>query len=158
MTFSPTTGVILSSSVCTPYSSFFVSLTHLCQMQRVTTPISSLTRTEMCTTLGAETITRLIRSMVYSSPPSFSCSSLLLWWRTGIYQNKIDLATGSSLTKAELIFNGTLPLNSSSRPEGPHVYLINSTYYLLIAEGSSPSPFFATLTLKAAHRWNGSRT
>ncbi|KAF5381904.1 hypothetical protein D9757_007546 [Collybiopsis confluens] len=55
----------------------------------------------------------------------------------GIYQNKIDITTGDSLTPAQLIFNGTLPLNSSSRPEGPHVYFINSTYYLLIAEGGS---------------------
>ncbi|KIK56070.1 glycoside hydrolase family 43 protein [Collybiopsis luxurians FD-317 M1] len=55
----------------------------------------------------------------------------------GIYQNKIDITTGNSLTPAELIFTGTLPDNSSARPEGPHVYLINSTYYLLIAEGGS---------------------
>ncbi|KAJ6632465.1 glycosyl hydrolase [Mycena sp. CBHHK59/15] len=54
-----------------------------------------------------------------------------------IYQNKIDIATGSSLTEAELIFHGTLPDNSSARPEGPHIYLINSTYYLLIAEGGA---------------------
>jgi beta-xylosidase len=53
----------------------------------------------------------------------------------GIYQNKIDIATGTSLTDAQLIFTGTLPDNSSARPEGPHVYHINSTYYLLIAEG-----------------------
>ena len=57
-------------------------------------------------------------------------------WNSGIYQNKIDIATGNSLTPDELIFSGTLPLNSSSRPEGPHVYLINGTYYLLIAEGA----------------------
>ncbi|KAJ3915636.1 glycosyl hydrolase [Lentinula edodes] len=55
----------------------------------------------------------------------------------GIYQNKIDITTGNSLTPAELIFTGTLPDNSSARPEGPHIYLINSTYYLLIAEGGS---------------------
>ncbi|KAJ4480996.1 glycoside hydrolase family 43 protein [Lentinula aciculospora] len=55
----------------------------------------------------------------------------------GIYQNKVDITTGNSLTPAELIFTGTLPDNSSARPEGPHVYLINSTYYLLIAEGGS---------------------
>jgi len=54
----------------------------------------------------------------------------------GIYQSKIDLETGDSLTPAEKIFAGTLPNNSSARPEGPHVYLINGTYYLLIAEGA----------------------
>ncbi|KAF9074463.1 glycosyl hydrolase [Rhodocollybia butyracea] len=54
-----------------------------------------------------------------------------------IYQNKIDITTGNSLTPAEVIFTGTLPDNSTARPEGPHLYLINSTYYLLIAEGGS---------------------
>ncbi|KAF8907976.1 glycosyl hydrolase [Mucidula mucida] len=55
----------------------------------------------------------------------------------GIYQSKVDLATGDSLTPAQLIFNGTLPNNSTARPEGPHVYLINGTYYLMIAEGET---------------------
>ncbi|KAF9482404.1 hypothetical protein BDN70DRAFT_853440 [Pholiota conissans] len=54
-----------------------------------------------------------------------------------IWQNKIDLAMGNSLTPAVDIFEGTLPPNSSARPEGPHIYLINSTYYLLIAEGGT---------------------
>ncbi|KAF8170379.1 glycosyl hydrolase [Pholiota molesta] len=54
-----------------------------------------------------------------------------------IWQNKVDLATGNSLTPAVDIFDGTLPHNSSARPEGPHIYLINSTYYLLIAEGGT---------------------
>ncbi|KAF8881567.1 glycosyl hydrolase [Infundibulicybe gibba] len=43
-----------------------------------------------------------------------------------IWQNKIDLTTGNSLTAAQAIFHGTLPDNSSARPEGPHVYHINS--------------------------------
>ncbi|KAF7760758.1 CAZyme family GH43 [Agaricus bisporus var. burnettii] len=54
-----------------------------------------------------------------------------------IYQSKIDLETGTSLTPAEIIFNGTLPHDSAARPEGPHIYYINSTYYLLIAEGGT---------------------
>lgn len=53
----------------------------------------------------------------------------------GIWQSKIDILTGNSLTPAENIFHGTLPNTASARPEGPHVYLINGTYYLLIAEG-----------------------
>lgn len=53
----------------------------------------------------------------------------------GIWQSKVDLITGNSLTPAEHIFSGTLPNNSSARPEGPHIYLVNGTYYLLIAEG-----------------------
>ncbi|KII91874.1 glycoside hydrolase family 43 protein [Plicaturopsis crispa FD-325 SS-3] len=55
----------------------------------------------------------------------------------GIYQTKVDLKTGRSLTTDNLIFNGTLPLNSSSRPEGPHIYKKDGTYYLLIAEGGT---------------------
>lgn len=55
----------------------------------------------------------------------------------GIWQNKIDLKTGNSLTPAQMIFAGTLPDDASARPEGPHVYRINETYYLLIAEGQS---------------------
>ncbi|EKM76355.1 hypothetical protein AGABI1DRAFT_45059 [Agaricus bisporus var. burnettii JB137-S8] len=54
-----------------------------------------------------------------------------------IYQSKIDLETGTSLTPAQIIFNGTLPHDSAARPEGPHIYHINSTYYLLIAEGGT---------------------
>lgn len=57
----------------------------------------------------------------------------------GIYQSKIDLVTGDSLTCDKLIFNGTLPNDSTSRPEGPHVYLVNGTYYLMIAEGKHRS-------------------
>ncbi|KAF8057563.1 glycoside hydrolase family 43 protein [Lyophyllum atratum] len=63
----------------------------------------------------------------------------------GIWQNKIDLATGDSLTPAERIFAGTLPNNSSARPESPHIYLVNGTYYLLIAEGGTDVHHRATI-------------
>ncbi|KAE9389908.1 hypothetical protein BT96DRAFT_1002778 [Gymnopus androsaceus JB14] len=63
----------------------------------------------------------------------------------GIYQNKIDTTTGNSLTPAELIFNGTLPDNSTARPEGPHVYFIEPYYYLLIAEGGSSPEHRSTI-------------
>ncbi|KAF9449222.1 glycoside hydrolase family 43 protein [Macrolepiota fuliginosa MF-IS2] len=62
-----------------------------------------------------------------------------------IYQAKIDLATGTSLTPAQIIFNGTLPHTSTARPEGPHIYHINSTYYLLIAEGGTGITHRATI-------------
>ncbi|TFK38334.1 glycosyl hydrolase [Crucibulum laeve] len=62
-----------------------------------------------------------------------------------IWQNKIDLTTGNSLTPAIDIFDGTLQHNSSARPEGPHLYLINSTYYLLIAEGGTDVHHRATI-------------
>lgn len=55
----------------------------------------------------------------------------------GIYQSKIDLTTGTSLTPAQVIFTGTLPHTPAARPEGPHIYHFNSTYYLLIAEGGT---------------------
>ncbi|KAJ7074786.1 glycoside hydrolase family 43 protein [Mycena amicta] len=54
-----------------------------------------------------------------------------------IYQSKIDINTGDAVTPARIIFRGVLPDNSTARPEGPHVYLVNGTYYLLIAEGGS---------------------
>ncbi|KAG6810106.1 hypothetical protein H0H92_013268 [Tricholoma furcatifolium] len=63
----------------------------------------------------------------------------------GIYQNKIDINTGNSLTPAEMIFAGTLPDDANARPEGPHVYLINGTYYLLIAEGGTGPPHRSTI-------------
>ncbi|KAJ3569571.1 hypothetical protein NP233_g4968 [Leucocoprinus birnbaumii] len=62
-----------------------------------------------------------------------------------IYQSKIDLETGTSLTPAQIIFNGTLPHDSAARPEGPHIYHINSTYYLLIAEGGTGITHRATI-------------
>jgi beta-xylosidase len=69
---------------------------------------------------------------------SFHCThSIFILPNLGIWQNKIDLATGDPLTEAKLIFNGTLPLNASSRPEGPHIYFINDNYYLLMAEGGT---------------------
>ncbi|ESK91370.1 glycosyl hydrolase [Moniliophthora roreri MCA 2997] len=63
----------------------------------------------------------------------------------GIYQSQIDIDTGNSLTPAELIFTGTLENNSSARPEGPHIYLVNGTYYLLIAEGGTGESHRATV-------------
>ncbi|PFH49178.1 glycoside hydrolase family 43 protein [Amanita thiersii Skay4041] len=62
-----------------------------------------------------------------------------------IWQNKIDIVTGNSLTPAKEIFQGTLPHNFSARPEGPHIYLVNSTYYLLIAEGGTGVHHQATI-------------
>jgi beta-xylosidase len=44
-----------------------------------------------------------------------------------------------------VIFNGTLSHDSAARPEGPHIYHINSTYYLLIAEGGTGITHRATI-------------
>lgn len=106
-------------------------------------------------TLGLAITTILIRYTVRYSPLK---STIFVFKRpyifAGIYQNKIDINTGNSLTPAELIFTGTLPDNSSARPEGPHVYHINSTYYLLIAEGNHhPQHASARSAQGAFYRW-----
>jgi alpha-N-arabinofuranosidase len=51
----------------------------------------------------------------------------------GILQSKIDISTGSLLTKPRLIWTGT----GGSFPEGPHLYHIGEKYYLMIAEGGT---------------------
>jgi beta-xylosidase len=38
-----------------------------------------------------------------------------------------------------------LPNDAAARPEGPHLYLINGTYYLMIAEGGTDAPHRATV-------------
>jgi beta-xylosidase len=58
----------------------------------------------------------------------------------GIYQTKVDITTGDSLSPAQLISTGLLPNNSTARPEAPHIYHVNGTYYLLIAEGKRSGP------------------
>ncbi|KIY73585.1 glycoside hydrolase family 43 protein [Cylindrobasidium torrendii FP15055 ss-10] len=64
----------------------------------------------------------------------------------GIYQNTIDIATGNSLTPSQLIFTGTLPSRTADAPpEGPKLYNINGTYYLLIAEGGIGATHQATI-------------
>ncbi|KAF7329177.1 hypothetical protein MKEN_00178300 [Mycena kentingensis (nom. inval.)] len=73
-----------------------------------------------------------------------------------IYQNTISATTGDALTPARIIFRGILPDNSTARPEGPHVYLINSTYYLVIAEGGSSPQHRVTVqrsNVSAAGPW-----
>ncbi|KAI5847412.1 beta-xylosidase [Morchella snyderi] len=63
----------------------------------------------------------------------------------GIYQLTIDLDTGASTSDVQLIYNGTLPNNSSSRPEGPHLYYKDEYYYLLTAEGGTDDGHRATI-------------
>ncbi|KEQ75813.1 hypothetical protein M436DRAFT_14508, partial [Aureobasidium namibiae CBS 147.97] len=53
-----------------------------------------------------------------------------------IWQSKLDLTTGYSLTQPEMIYRSSLPENIRWA-EGPHVYLINGTYYLSVAEGGT---------------------
>ena len=51
----------------------------------------------------------------------------------GIYQAEIDIAAGRLLEEPRLIWSGT----GGIWPEGPHLYKVNGTYYLLISEGGT---------------------
>ncbi|APV48679.1 hypothetical protein BWI17_02655 [Betaproteobacteria bacterium GR16-43] len=51
----------------------------------------------------------------------------------GVYQARIDLKAGKLLEDAKLIWPGT----GGIWPEGPHLYKIDGTYYLLISEGGT---------------------
>lgn len=51
----------------------------------------------------------------------------------GIYQSEIDIRTGKLLEEPRLIWAGT----GGIWPEGPHLYKVDGTYYLLISEGGT---------------------
>jgi alpha-N-arabinofuranosidase len=51
----------------------------------------------------------------------------------GVYQAEIDIATGKLAEEPKLVWKGT----GGIWPEGPHLYKVNSTYYLLISEGGT---------------------
>ncbi len=51
----------------------------------------------------------------------------------GIYQSQIDVATGKLREEPKLIWSGT----GGIWPEGPHLYKVDGTYYLLISEGGT---------------------
>ncbi|EUC27514.1 glycoside hydrolase family 43 protein [Bipolaris zeicola 26-R-13] len=53
-----------------------------------------------------------------------------------IYQSKVDMTTGRSLTEQRMIYRSTLP-EDIPWAEGAHVYKINGTYYLSVAEGGT---------------------
>ena len=52
---------------------------------------------------------------------------------SGIYQCEIDLKTGQRRTVARCIWRGT----GGRFPEAPHLYYLNNSYYLMIAEGGT---------------------
>ncbi|KAI5791898.1 glycosyl hydrolase [Geopyxis carbonaria] len=54
-----------------------------------------------------------------------------------IWLTEIDLATGTSKTESEILHISSLPLSAPRLAEGSHIYYINSTYYLLTAEGGT---------------------
>lgn len=51
-----------------------------------------------------------------------------------IWQSTVDLKTGHSLTEPKFIYGSDLPLKIRWA-EGSHIYKINGTYYLSVAEG-----------------------
>lgn len=59
----------------------------------------------------------------------------------GVYQAEIDIATGKLQEEPRLIWSGT----GGIWPEGPHLYKVNGTYYLLISEGGTSYGHMLTL-------------
>lgn len=51
----------------------------------------------------------------------------------GIYQSEIDVKSGRKLTAIQFLWAGT----GGMAPEGPHLYKVNGSYYLLISEGGT---------------------
>ncbi|KAF3008318.1 hypothetical protein E8E14_006889 [Neopestalotiopsis sp. 37M] len=65
-----------------------------------------------------------------------------LW---GIGQCEVDLVTGKCIGAFGNIWNGTLPVTTSTRPEGPKLFYKDPYYYLLIAEGGTGITHRATI-------------
>ncbi|MBB3113764.1 alpha-N-arabinofuranosidase [Paenibacillus phyllosphaerae] len=59
----------------------------------------------------------------------------------GIYQSRIDLATGKRLSDIKLLWRGS----GGQFPEAPHLYRIGDWYYLLIAEGGTEYGHMVTI-------------
>lgn len=53
---------------------------------------------------------------------------------SSIWQSEVDITTGTSLTQPSMIYRSSLPLEIRWA-EGPHLYKINGSYYLSVAEG-----------------------
>jgi alpha-N-arabinofuranosidase len=51
----------------------------------------------------------------------------------GVYQAEIDIATGRLAAEPRLVWSGT----GGIWPEGPHLYKVDGTYYLMISEGGT---------------------
>ncbi|MEI2394728.1 MULTISPECIES: glycoside hydrolase family 43 protein [Paenibacillus] len=59
----------------------------------------------------------------------------------GIYQAEIDLESGRLLSTRRLIWKGT----GGKSPEGPHLYVIQGEYYLMISEGGTEYGHMVTI-------------
>jgi Beta-xylosidase len=64
----------------------------------------------------------------------------------GIIQSEIDSRSGELLSQPRFIWAGT----GGQCPEGPHLYKIDGTYYLLIAEGGTHYGHMATIARSAS--------
>lgn len=53
----------------------------------------------------------------------------------GLSQCEVDLVSGKCVDTFRSMWNGTLPSNSTARPEGPKMSWMNGHYYLFAAEG-----------------------
>lgn len=60
---------------------------------------------------------------------------------TGIYQSIVDPQTGQRLTEPQIIWSGT----GGKHPEAPHLYYVNGTYYLILAEGGTEYGHMVTI-------------
>jgi xylan 1,4-beta-xylosidase len=68
--------------------------------------------------------------------------------RGGIFQSEIDLARGELVGEPRQIWAGT----GGMWPEGPHLYKVDHTYYLMIAEGGTSYGHMETVA-RAASPW-----
>jgi xylan 1,4-beta-xylosidase len=59
----------------------------------------------------------------------------------GVYQSRIDLATGRLLSEPRLLWQGI----GGKYPEAPHLYRIGDWYYLMIAEGGTEYGHMVTI-------------
>jgi alpha-N-arabinofuranosidase len=67
----------------------------------------------------------------------------------GIFQSQIDVATGKLLTSPpRMVWKGT----GGRYPEGPHLYKIGGTYYLMISEGGTEYGHTVTIA-RASSPW-----
>ncbi len=66
----------------------------------------------------------------------------------GIVQSELDIATGEWLSEMRVLWAGT----GGQYPEAPHLYRINGTYYLMIAEGGTEYGHMETIA-RADNPW-----
>ncbi|KAH7069811.1 glycosyl hydrolase family 43 protein [Paraphoma chrysanthemicola] len=63
----------------------------------------------------------------------------------GISQCEVNIESGRCVGPYRSLWNGTLPSNSSARPEGPKMFFREPYHYLLIAEGGTDDLHRATI-------------